>query len=721
MKKVLPTLIIVVLILSGIGAVAVQDKEIQEEIMVMSFSKLSVEEEDNYAFIELEGADSVLVKKDHYMVPTKIETFTFPFGTEITSVQCTPKNIHKQTITKELMISPDPVLSSQTFSEVNYEKSKNPVSIDTWFEYDVGVGIDGNERCVFVKVQTYPVQYSPSQNLIEWSENIEIEIEYKEPEQSTISFDDEYSLIVLTPTSYSDELQDLINHKNNRGISTKLVTLDEIYGSTYFSVEGRDNPEKIKYFIKNAIEAWNTNYLLLVGGSDKFPTRKANVDDLTFVSDLYYADIYNDTFEFCSWDSNENDDFGEYKWTSAQFTDDVDLYPDVLLGRLACVDEDEVITCVNKIINYETIEAYTQDWFTNLVVIGGDSFTNDYGDESGVNEGEHVNQAIMDIMDGFIPDKIWVSNDRLSGISPTGLSEITDSINIGCGFVDFSGHGNTDVYATHTHNGSKNIWVPTPTGNYKNSNVYDLSNGEKLPIVVIGACSVGKFNSDPDCFAWSFVSNSNGGGIASFGATTYGYAYIGEWVTRGLIEGMSINVFDAYKNEGAITFGEMWLKGINNYISPRMDGGDYLTIEEWQPFGDPTLAIADESLAPEKPDAPDGPTTCGVNIEHTFTASTTDPDGDNIYYLFEWGDDTFSGWIGPYNSGQTAEASHKWTKKGDYQIRVKAKDDHGVQGEWSDPLPISMPKIKPIVNTPFIDFLERFPHLFPIIRNFLGL
>ena len=115
------------------------------------------------------------------------------------------------------------------------------------------------------------------------------------------------------------------------------------------------------------------------------------------------------------------------------------------------------------------------------------------------------------------------------------------------------------------------------------------------------------------------------------------------------------------------------------------------------------------------------PTSGGADVEHTYTASTNDPDGDDLYYLFDWGDGEFSEWIGPKNSGQTASASHTWTEQDDYQIRVKAKDEHGVQSEWSDPLPISMPKNKQLIDLPFFDFLERFPRLFPVLRNFLGL
>ena len=79
-------------------------------------------------------------------------------------------------------------------------------------------------------------------------------------------------------------------------------------------------------------------------------------------------------------------------------------------------------------------------------------------------------------------------------------------------------------------------------------------------------------------------------------------------------------------------------------------------------------------------------------LKYTYSTSTSDPDGDQVYYWFDWGDDTNSGWIGPYDSGTLCESSHIWRSTGSYEIRVKAKDDKGAQSEWSDFLAISMPK-----------------------------
>jgi len=105
-----------------------------------------------------------------------------------------------------------------------------------------------------------------------------------------------------------------------------------------------------------------------------------------------------------------------------------------------------------------------------------------------------------------------------------------------------------------------------------------------------------------------------------------------------------------------------------------------------------------ENEPPEKPDKPSGETRGTVGVEYTYSSSTTDVNGDQIYYNFSWGDGSYTGWIGPLESGETVEASHTWNKRGQYEIKVMAKDEHGLKSVWSDPLPISMPKSKDTHN-----------------------
>jgi uncharacterized membrane protein len=73
-----------------------------------------------------------------------------------------------------------------------------------------------------------------------------------------------------------------------------------------------------------------------------------------------------------------------------------------------------------------------------------------------------------------------------------------------------------------------------------------------------------------------------------------------------------------------------------------------------------------------------------MNVQYTFTATTVDPEGDNISFLFDWGDGNTSGWIGPYPSGGTGQATHRWAALGSYDVKVKAKDDSvGRESGWS--------------------------------------
>ena len=95
---------------------------------------------------------------------------------------------------------------------------------------------------------------------------------------------------------------------------------------------------------------------------------------------------------------------------------------------------------------------------------------------------------------------------------------------------------------------------------------------------------------------------------------------------------------------------------------------------------------------PETPEPPSGPTNGTARVEYTFYTTTTDPDNDQIYYMWDWGDGNFSEWIGPYTEGKIASASHIWNQSGEFKIRVKVKDILNYESNWSQPLTITIVK-----------------------------
>lgn len=128
------------------------------------------------------------------------------------------------------------------------------------------------------------------------------------------------------------------------------------------------------------------------------------------------------------------------------------------------------------------------------------------------------------------------------------------------------------------------------------------------------------------------------------------------------------------------------------------------------------LSPAVSNTPPEKPGTINGPDDGEINVRYTYTTSTTDPDGDQIYYLFDWDDGSNSGWVGPYYSDEIAHASHTWTEEGDYKIRVKAKDEHGIQSGWGE-----KSKNKQSINILPLKFLESFQHVLQMLRHLLKL
>ena len=120
---------------------------------------------------------------------------------------------------------------------------------------------------------------------------------------------------------------------------------------------------------------------------------------------------------------------------------------------------------------------------------------------------------------------------------------------------------------------------------------------------------------------------------------------------------------------------------------------------------------------PNKPNKPSGITSGKIGTTHSYTTSTTDPNDDYVYYWFDWGDGTNSGWDGPYYSGDNVTLAHAWIGKGTYPIKVKAKDINDNESVWSDPLVISMPKIK--IYNQIEEILYRIFARFPFLEKII--
>jgi len=108
-----------------------------------------------------------------------------------------------------------------------------------------------------------------------------------------------------------------------------------------------------------------------------------------------------------------------------------------------------------------------------------------------------------------------------------------------------------------------------------------------------------------------------------------------------------------------------------------------------------------------------------AGIAHNYHFTSTDPDGDNVYYFIDWGDGNNSGWLGPYASGQEINDSHTWSKQGTYTLKAKAKDNLGAESDWTTLIIIMPLSYKPPHFRFFNWLFERFPNAFPLLRYLL--
>jgi hypothetical protein len=250
------------------------------------------------------------------------------------------------------------------------------------------------------------------------------------------------------------------------------------------------------------------------------------------------------------------------------------------------------------------------------------------------------------------------------------------------------------------------IWVnatdPTGSGTYTRK-WYTFTTKTNLPPSFGTPTPTNRSTGNPLNFTWSIPINDTNGNTFSW----------------------TIQCNNTQQNSGtAATNGtkSLSLTGLKNsttykiWVNATDPTGSGTYTRKWY-----TFTTQQQNLPPNKPNQPTGQVNGTMKKEYSYTTSTTDPNGDEVYYQWDWGDGTTSEWLGPYNSGVVITATHQWAAKGSFSIKVKAKDMSGAESSWSNPLPI---KIRDWFTNLIIQILEwlshQFPNVFQILQQPLG-
>jgi len=396
-------------------------------------------------------------------------------------------------------------------------------------------------------------------------------------------------------------------------------------------IPGGPTKENIKAYISDAYNNWDVppSFVLLVGDTGQIPTWTGS--DTGTCTDLYYVTMNGD-----------------------------DYFADIFIGRFPAATEAQVTAMVDKTMYYEAGNFPSNDWIKKAVFMASN-------DNYPVSEGTH-NYVIDTYLNpaGYTCDKLYCHE----GATP---QQVTAALNDGRSLAIYSGHG------------SETSWADGPP--YDQSDVNALTNDGLYPFVCSHACLTCQFTVS-ECFGETWVRAPHKAGLAFWGATDYSY-----WDEDDILER---NMFKAWWEDDIEFICGMTNMGLY-YLYQHYGGGgmSQYYFEEYNLLGDPSVKIwrnePNPNLPPDTPNAPTGPTQGVTFLTYTYTATVPkDPEGQQIFMMFSYGDGNTSEFMGPYSTGDQVTASYAWQHNGTFDVRVKAKDVNGSESGWSDPLTVAI-------------------------------
>jgi len=710
MKKLMVALVVVVFVFSSFRINAgVDELTVRYSFSMPTIKKIEVGTK-TYDAIEMKNT-AIFGRPGQPALPAAPSYILIPYGKDVASIEVRAEN--KQEIGKYNIMPIEKALPLNSDIRIAPQKNGSVYSMKEAFPgrlYDV-VGIQYFRGFKILILRLYPVQYVPAYGKLFYYKNMDVEIKLKDGKVSNLfrglredaievakkvdnidaiktypcNKEAEYDILIITSKQLKKYFEPLKEYHATHGKETIIATLDET---------GKDE-KNIRNYIREEYKKDGISYVLLGGDVNIVPAPvlwvcgyDENVDyyETKMPSDIYYACLdgtYNYDNDSRWGEPNDGPNGG-----------DVDLMAEVYVGR-ACVDDgSDASNFVSKTIAYMK----SNDEYLKRVCMAGE-YLGDYGVAS--YGGNYLDQLIGNCdannysTVGFPEDKFEIDKlyDRDWQNHYWDAQEIIDRINNGVHIINHLGHSSIEYNMRLT-----------------NDDVDTLLKNTKYCFIYSQGCFAGAFDYN-DCIAEHYTVKTKHGAFAGVWNARYGFFW--SYSTDGDSQRYHREFWNAVfgKNIYVIGRANHASKEANLYIIHRsMMRWCYY---ETNLFGDPAVEFHVDN-PPAKPERPEGIRTGKVGNAYNFTTSTTDIDGDEIYYMWDWGDGSNTTWLGPYKSGEIAKAQHSWKEKGRYEVRVKAKDEHGMESDWSDPLPITMPA-PPIFAT-----IKWLSHFFDFLRYIIN-
>ena len=365
-------------------------------------------------------------------LPMKTLLVKLPKSAEIVEVKAVSGEYREIENKLKIVPMPQPYIWDKQQNAGRFILNEKVYSMDKYFpgkvlSYDVGC--DNDYKYVYARV--YPLQYIPSEEKATLITDLRINIYYSlktplsfratanlTPQTSSTS-----TCVIITPSSLASSASILADFHNGTGITTTIVTTDEIkakytpatdppYPGYKGTHPGKGNitnydytlAKKLVSYLKDDTAHPNLKYVTLLGNAKLVPPSYYYFDEAYYTSDQ--TDFYN-------------------PWIPTDFfyaSPDYDLVVNYKIGRIPVNDLTQATSVVNKIENWYGGVDYS--WFKNVAIAGGRPFSTEYF------IGEMITTDVVNrgYLDGMDVEKCFRTDNRFNNVtfknalSNTGVS-----------------------------------------------------------------------------------------------------------------------------------------------------------------------------------------------------------------------------------------------------------------------------------------------------------